>query len=155
MLWVVIAVILMFVFNNFGAQGERGNDAALSYSQFIDVVKAGQVQQVTIDEHIVKGKLQSGQLFKTYAPTDGHMIDDLLANGVDIKAVPPEQPSMLMQLLVSFGPMLLLIAVWVFFMRQMQGGGAGWPGCNELWQEQGQDVGRRPDQGHFCRRRRL
>jgi cell division protease FtsH len=128
-LWVVIALVLMSVFNNFGSQAERGDATPLSYSQFIEAVKAGQVQQVTIDEHIVKGKLQSGQGFRTYAPNDSHMVDDLLTNGVDIKAVPPEQPSMLMQLLVSFGPMLLLIAVWVFFMRQMQGGGAGGRGA--------------------------
>ena len=127
-LWVVIAVVLMSLFNNFGSQGERA-DSSLSYSQFIDSVKAGQVQQVVIDEHVIKGKNQGGQLFRVYAPTDSHLIDDLLANGVDIKAVPPEQPSMLMQLLVSFGPMLLLIAVWVFFMRQMQGGGAGGRGA--------------------------
>ena len=120
-LWVVVAVVLMTLFNNFGPQGER-TDSSLSYSQFIDSVKSGQVQQVMIDEHIIKGKTQSGQVFRTYAPNDPHMVDDLLANNVDIKAVPPEQPSMLMQLLVSFGPMLLLIAVWVFFMRQMQGG---------------------------------
>jgi cell division protease FtsH len=128
-LWVVIAVVLMSVFNNFGSQGDKGDSTALSYSQFIEAVKAGQVQQVVIDEHIVKGKLQGGQLFRTYAPTDMHLVDDLLANGVEIKAVPPEQPSMLMQLLISFGPMLLLIAVWVFFMRQMQGGGAGGRGA--------------------------
>ena len=128
-LWVVIAVVLMSIFNNFGAQGERGDNTTLSYSQFIDSVRAGQVQQVTIDEHVIKGKLQGSQIFKTYAPTDAHMIDDLLANNVDIKAVPPEQPSMLMQLLISFGPMLLLIAVWIFFMRQMQGGGAGGRGA--------------------------
>jgi cell division protease FtsH len=118
----------MSLFNNFGSQGDRA-DSALSYSQFLESVKAGQIQQVMIDEHIIKGKTQVGQLFKTYAPNDPHLIDDLLANGVDIKAVPPEQPSMLMQLLISFGPMLLLIAVWVFFMRQMQGGGAGGRGA--------------------------
>jgi cell division protease FtsH len=123
-LWVVIAVVLMSIFNNFGPQRE-GADSTLSYSQFIEAVKSGQVTQVMIDEQVVKGKLQSGQIFRTYAPNDPHMVDDLLANGVDIKATPPEQPSLLMQLLVSFGPMLLLIAVWVFFMRQMQGGGAG------------------------------
>ncbi len=123
-LWVVVAVVLMTLFNNFGPQGER-TDSSLSYSQFIESVKSGQVQQVMIDEHIIKGKTQSGQIFRTYAPNDPHMVDDLLANNVDIKAVPPEQPSMLMQLLVSFGPMLLLIAVWVFFMRQMQGGAGG------------------------------
>ncbi|MCF8005922.1 MAG: ATP-dependent zinc metalloprotease FtsH [Methylovulum sp.] len=123
-LWVVIAVVLMSLFNNFGPQSDK-SDTALSYSQFIDSVKAGQVQQVVIDEHIIKGKLQGGQVFKTYAPNDNHLVDDLLGNNVEIKAVPPEQPSLLMQLLVSFGPMLLLIAVWVFFMRQMQGGAGG------------------------------
>ncbi|MCX7085165.1 MAG: ATP-dependent zinc metalloprotease FtsH [Methylococcales bacterium] len=123
-LWVVVAVVLMTLFNNFGSQGER-TDSSLSYSQFIESVRAGQVQQVMIDEHIIKGKTQAGQLFKTYAPNDPHLVDDLLANNVDIKAVPPEQPSMLMQILVSFGPMLLLIGVWVFFMRQMQGGAGG------------------------------
>jgi len=127
-LWVVIAIVLMAIFNNYGPQSDRV-DSSLSYSQFIEAVKAGQVQQVMIDEHVIKGKMQDGRLFKTYAPTDPHLVDDLLANGVEIKAVPPEQPSMLMQLLVSFGPMLLLIAVWVFFMRQMQGGGAGGRGA--------------------------
>ncbi|MDO9161097.1 MAG: ATP-dependent zinc metalloprotease FtsH [Methylococcaceae bacterium] len=127
-LWVVIAVVLMSVFNNFGPQNDRA-DSSLSYSQFIDAVKAGQVQQVMINENIIKGKMQGGEIFKTYAPSDPHMVDDLLANGVEIKVVPPEQPSMLMQLLVSFGPMLLLIGVWVFFMRQMQGGGAGGRGA--------------------------
>ncbi len=119
-------MLLMSLFNNFGSspQNERV-DSSVSYSQFIDSVKAGQVQQVIIDEHIVKGKLQSGQIFKTYAPTDAHLVDDLLANNVEIKAVPPDQPSLLMQLLVSFGPMVLLIGVWVFFMRQMNSGGPG------------------------------
>ena len=127
-LWVVIAVVLMSVFNNFGPQSDR-SDSSLSYSQFIESVKAGQVQQVVINENVIKGKMQGGSVFKTYAPSDPHLVDDLLANGVEIKATPPEQPSMLMQLLISFGPMLLLIAVWVFFMRQMQGGGAGGRGA--------------------------
>ncbi len=123
-LWVVIAVVLMSVFNNFGARSSRV-DNSLSYSQFLDSVKAGQVQQVIIDEHHIKGKMQTGEKFRTYAPNDLHLVDDLLANGVEVKAQPPEEPSMLMTLLMSFGPILLLIAVWVFFMRQMQGGGAG------------------------------
>lgn len=127
-LWGIIAVVLMLLFNNVSSQKERA-DSSLSYSQFIDSVKSGQVQQVTIDEHIIKAKMQGGQQIKIYAPNDPHLIDDLLANGVDTKAIPPEQPSMLMQLLVSFGPMLLLIAVWVFFMRQMNGGGAGGRGA--------------------------
>ncbi|NOQ77725.1 MAG: ATP-dependent zinc metalloprotease FtsH [Methylococcaceae bacterium] len=123
-LWVVIAVVLMSVFNNFGTRSTR-SDGSISYSQFIDSVKAGQVQQVTIDEHKIKLRMQTGEKFRTYAPDDVHLIDDLLANGVEIKAQPPEEPSMLMTLLMSFGPILLLIAVWIFFMRQMQGGAGG------------------------------
>ncbi len=123
-LWVVIAVVLMSVFNNFGARPNR-SDSSVSYSQFLDAVKAGQVQQVIIDEHSIKGKMQTGEKFRTYAPEDPHLVDDLLANAVEIKAQPPEEPSMLMTLLMSFGPILLLIAVWIFFMRQMQGGGGG------------------------------
>jgi cell division protease FtsH len=129
LLWVVIAVVLMSVFNNFGSRTTNRNDDSWSYSQFIDAVKAGQVQSVTIDEKIIAGKLQTGDSFKTYAPEDDNLVDDLLANNVEIKAKPPEQPSMLMQIFVSFGPILLLIAVWVFFMRQMQGGGAGGRGA--------------------------
>ncbi|WP_305907173.1 ATP-dependent zinc metalloprotease FtsH [Methylomarinum sp. Ch1-1] len=123
-LWVVIAVVLMSVFNNFGARSNLA-DSALSYTQFLSSVKSGQVQQVVIDENSIKGKMQTGEKFKTYAPNDPHLVDDLLANGVEIKAQPPEEPSMLMQIFVSFGPILLLIAVWVFFMRQMQGGAGG------------------------------
>jgi len=86
-LWVVIAVVLMSVFNNFGPQNDRA-DSSMSYSQFIESVKAGQVQQVMIEDNIIKGKMQGGQIFKTYAPSDPHLVDDLLANGVEIKAVP-------------------------------------------------------------------
>jgi cell division protease FtsH len=128
-LWVVIAVVLMSVFNSFGSRTNNRADDSWSYSQFIDAVKAGQVQTVNIDEKIIKGKLQTGEQFKTYSPNDSHLVDDLLANNVEIKAQPPEQPSMLMQIFISFGPILLLIAVWVFFMRQMQGGGAGGRGA--------------------------
>ncbi|MCK5871182.1 MAG: ATP-dependent zinc metalloprotease FtsH [Methylococcales bacterium] len=127
-LWVVIAVVLMSVFNSFGSRSNR-SDSSLSYSQFIDAVKAGQVQQVIMDDDgVIKGRMQAGDKFTTYAPMDLHLIDDLLANGVEIKARPPEQTSMLMQIFISFGPILLLIAVWIFFMRQMQGGGMGGKG---------------------------
>ncbi len=123
-LWIVIAVVLMSVFNNFGTR-TAPNDGSVSYSRFLDSVKAGLVQSVEIDENKVKGKLQTGEKFRTYAPRDPHLVDDLLANGVEIQVQPPEEPSMLMTLLMSFGPILLLIAVWIFFMRQMQGGGGG------------------------------
>ncbi len=120
---MVIAVVLMSLFNSFGTRGGRP-DSTISYTQFMDSVKAGQIQQVIIDDKVIKGKTQGGEHFKTYAPDDPHLIDDLLANGVDIKAREPEQQSMFMQIFISWFPMLLLIGVWVFFMRQMQGGGA-------------------------------
>jgi len=129
-LWVVIAVVLMSVFNNFGSRSNRaGSD--IPYSQFIDSVKIGQVQQVVIDEenNLITGKTQSGEHFKTFKPDDPHLVDDLLANDVKFNAKPPKQESFLMQIFISWFPMLLLIGVWVFFMRQMQGGGAGGRGA--------------------------
>lgn len=128
LLWVVIAIALMSVFNNFGPRGDL-SDASLSYSQFVQAVKSGQVQHVVIADNIIQGSMQNGEHFRTYKPEDPHLVDDLLANNVEIRAQPPEQASLLMQLLVSFGPILLLIGVWVFFMRQMQGGGAGGRGA--------------------------
>ncbi len=123
-LWVIIAVVLMSVFNNFGARNTRAT-TTYSYSQFLDAAKAGQVQEVIIENNKIIGKMQTGERFRTYAPEDPHLVDDLIADGVDIKAKPPEEPSLLMQIFVSFGPIILLIAVWVFFMRQMQGGASG------------------------------
>ncbi len=117
-------MVLMTVFNGFGDRGRQG-EANLSYSQFLDNVKAGHVQNVTIDDNSITGNFQTGETFRSFAPSDPHLVDDLLANGVEIKAKPPEEESLLLQILVSFGPMLLLIGVWIFFMRQMQGGGAG------------------------------
>ena len=126
-LWVIIAVVLMSVFNNFGSRG--GVDTSMSYSQFIDAVKSGQVQKVLIDGPSIRGVTRTGEKFNTYSPDDLHLVDDLLENGVEIKAREPESQSLLMQIFISWFPMLLLIAVWIFFMRQMQGGGAGGRGA--------------------------
>ncbi len=123
LLWVIIAVVLMSVFNNFGQRGT--NAAPLSYSQFISEVKAGRVQRISIDGRTINGKFQSGEQFSTYSPGDDGLIGDLLANNVEIEARPPEQQSVLMQIFISWFPMLLLIGVWIFFMRQMQGGAGG------------------------------
>ena len=123
-LWVVIAVVLMAVFNNFG--GRKSVDAnIMPYSQFIASVNDGQVKQVSIEGQSITGLLTTGEKFTTFTPDDPHMVDDLLKNHVEVKAVPPEQPSLLMQILVSWFPMLLFIGVWVFFIRQMQGGAGG------------------------------
>ncbi len=124
-LWVVIALVLMSVFNSFGPR-QAGPDR-VEYSRFINDVKMGRVQKVTIEGRNIDGLLQTGERFKTYTPeTDNRaLIGDLLENGVTIEAKPPEQQSILMQIFISWFPMLLLIAVWIFFMRQMQGGGSG------------------------------
>ncbi|NOQ65280.1 MAG: ATP-dependent zinc metalloprotease FtsH [Methyloprofundus sp.] len=125
LLWIVIAMVLMSVFNNFGGRGTEANNA-LTYSQFIDAVKAGQVQEVVLDDESgIYGVLHGGQKFKSYAPNDPHLVDDLLENGVSIKAQPAVEESLLMQIFISWFPMILLIGVWVFFMRQMQGGMGG------------------------------
>jgi cell division protease FtsH len=123
LLWVVIAVVLMSVFNNFGSR--KSVDSTMSYSQFIAAVNGGQVQQVNVDGPLIRGVLGTGEKFTTYSPGDPHLVDDLLKYGVEIKAQPPESQSILMQIFISWFPMLLLIAVWVFFMRQMQGGAGG------------------------------
>ncbi|WP_455380178.1 ATP-dependent zinc metalloprotease FtsH [Acidihalobacter prosperus] len=123
-LWAVIAVVLMSVFNNF-SQHSSSSSSTMSYSQFISAVKNGRVKKVTIDNHTVKGVTDGGQKFKTYTPTDPGMIGDLLNNGVNVSATPPKKESLLLSILISWFPMLLLIGVWIFFLRQMQGGAGG------------------------------
>ena len=123
-LWIVIAVVLMSVFNNFGSR--KSVDSSMSYSQFITAVKEGQIKQVNIEGSFIRGMLGTGEKFTTYSPPDDpHLVDDLLENHVEIKAQPPESQSLLMQIFISWFPMLLLIGVWIFFMRQMQGGAGG------------------------------
>jgi cell division protease FtsH len=123
LLWVVIAVVLMSVFNNFGARSKT--DSTLSYSNFIAAVNQGNVRQVSMEGPLITGTLSDGDHFTTYNPGDSRLVDDLLKNHVDIKVMPPERPSLLMQLFLSAFPMLLLIGVWVYFMRRMQGGAGG------------------------------
>ncbi|WJW76465.1 ATP-dependent zinc metalloprotease FtsH [Thiohalobacter sp. IOR34] len=122
-LWVVIAIVLMTVFNNFGPPTQRTD--TIGYSDFIAQVKSGQVAQVTIQERTIHGQTTAGERFTTYAPDDPKLIDDLLANNVRVIAKPRDEQSLLTQIFISWFPMLLLIGVWVFFMRQMQGGGGG------------------------------
>ena len=123
-LWVVIALVLVAVFNNVGSK-KTVDPTAMSYSQFIGAVNATQVKQVTIEGQTVHGITATGEKFSTFTPDDPHLVDDLLKNNVEVKALPPEQPSLLMQILISWFPMLLFIGVWIFFIRQMQGGGGG------------------------------
>lgn len=126
LLWVVIAVILVAVFNNLGGQAQMGTQ--ISYSEFINDVKTGQVETATISGREITGRMRgSSGAFNTYSPeTDNRsLIGDLLDAGVEIKAEPPENPNFLLQLLLNTFPFLLFIGIWIYFMRQMQGGGGG------------------------------
>ena len=124
-LWAVIAVVLLSVFSNFSKT--TGDSQALPYSTYIQMVKSGQVAQVTIEGRDIKGKTSTGSVFKTYSPETNNtaMVGDLLDNSVEITAAPPEGQSLLMTIFISWFPFLLLIGIWIFFMRQMQGGGGG------------------------------
>ncbi|GIX22314.1 MAG: hypothetical protein KatS3mg121_1097 [Gammaproteobacteria bacterium] len=125
LLWTVIAVVLMLVIQNLGghAVGER----SMAYSDFLDQVEAGQVERVVFDAsgREITGRLKSGDVFVTYSPeTDNKaLIGDLREHGVRIEGREPERQSLFGQILISWFPFLLLIGVWIYFMRQMQGGG--------------------------------
>jgi cell division protease FtsH len=123
LLWLVIAVVLMSVFNNFGPRQPSANH--MEYSQFIGKVKEGMVDKVTIQGRNIHGTLKSGEKFKTYAPPDPGLIGDLLQSGVAIDAKPQDEQSLLLTIFINWFPLLLLIGVWIFFMRQMQGGVGG------------------------------
>ncbi len=121
--WLVIALVLMTVFNQFSTR--QTTQKTVEYSQFIEEVKQGRIAKVTIEGRVLKGVKTTGERFTTYSPSDPWLVSDLLKNGVIIEAKPEEEPSLLMNIFVSWFPMLLLIGVWIFFMRQMQGGGRG------------------------------
>jgi len=124
-LWGVIALILLSVFSNFSQRSSASLD--VPYSDFITQIKSGNVSEVDIAGREITGKTRDLKPFTTYSPeTDNtSMIGDLLENSVRINAKAPEQPSLLMSIFISWFPFLLLIGIWIFFMRQMQGGGGG------------------------------
>ena len=121
--WAVIGVVMMTVFNQFN--GRQTPPSAMEYSQFIDEVKQGRITKVVMEGRTLKATTTEGKRITSYAPPDLWLVSDLLKNGVKIEAKPEEEPSFWTNLFVSWFPMLLLIGVWVFFMRQMQGGGKG------------------------------
>jgi cell division protease FtsH len=122
-IWLVIGLVLMTVFNQFN--NRQVATGAVEYSQFIEEVKAGRISKVVMEGRTLKATTTEGKRITSYAPPDLWLVSDLLKNGVKIEARPEEEPSFLMNIFVSWFPMLLLIGVWVFFMRQMQGGGKG------------------------------
>jgi cell division protease FtsH len=124
-LWIVIAVVLLSVFQSFGTNNPR--NAPVPYSTFLSYVKEGAVRRVVFDGEVIHVTRQDDSQFVTYNPeTDNTaLIGTLEDHDVTVEASPPERQSFLLQLFISSFPILLLIAVWVYFMRQMQGGGSG------------------------------
>ena len=124
-IWLVVALVLMTVFNQFNTRQQQTTQAQLDYSQFLEEVKQGHITKVTIEGRTLKATNTEGKRITSYAPSDIWLVSDLLKHGVTVEAKPEEEQSFLMSIFVSWFPMLLLIGVWVFFMRQMQGGGKG------------------------------
>jgi len=120
-IWVVIGLVLMTVFNQFNNKQTTQN--AIEYSQFIEEVKDGKISKVLMEGRNLKATTTDGKKITSYAPPDIWLVSDLLKSGVKVEAKPEEEPSMWMSALISWFPMLLLIGVWIFFMRQMQNGG--------------------------------
>ena len=124
-LWIVIAIVLLTVFNSFGTGGRQAEP--LEYSTFLDLVEAGQIDRVEFEGDTIKGSRSGGERFVTYSPeTDNTaLIGELKKHDVRISATAPKGQNILVSLLINSFPVLLLIAVWVYFMRQMQGAGGG------------------------------
>ncbi|WIV95979.1 MULTISPECIES: ATP-dependent zinc metalloprotease FtsH [Roseateles] len=126
--WIVIALVLFTVFKQFDRSAAPGN--AMGYSEFLDEVQSGRIKQVTLQEgnggtDIIAEGSDGKKIRVTATYLDRGLVGDLRNHGVKFDVKPREEPSFLISMLVSWGPMLLLIGVWVYFMRQMQGGGKG------------------------------
>ena len=123
-LWVIIALLLVVLFNLFQPGSNRPAAAPVAYSDFIGEVNNGHVRDVTIMGRTVTGQLTDGRSFQTYTPEDPTLVSRLTDKGVRVVAKPEDSDvNPLLHYLLSWFPMLLLIGVWIFFMRQMQGGG--------------------------------
>jgi cell division protease FtsH len=124
-LWGVIALVLMLVFQNFTPR--HGVSRAVSYSDFVGSVKSGQVARTVLDGPTIEFEMQDGSKLYTYSPetSNSALIGMLLENRVRIEAQPPDRQGILMQIFISWFPFVLLIGVWIYLMRQMQGGGGG------------------------------
>jgi len=124
-IWMVVALVLMTVFNQFNARQQQSAQTQMDYSRFLEEVRLGSIAKVTIEGRMLKAVTNDGKRINSYAPSDLWMVSDLIKNGVAIEAKPEEEQSFLTTIFISWFPMLLLVGVWFFFMRQMQGGGKG------------------------------
>ncbi len=121
MLWAIIVLAMVMLFNMF--QQPQGITQRVPYSDFLSQVDNGQLMSVTIQGHTLIGRTSDGKTVQSYAPQDIGLVNRLIEKKVEIKAEPPEEQPWYMTLLVSWFPMLLLVGVWIFFLRQMQSGG--------------------------------
>ena len=121
--WLVIALVLFTVFKQFDTRQTRGGD--MPYSQFMAEARDGRIDSVVVDGKTLRARSKDGRPITVNAPSDIWMVGDLMKYGVQVNVRPEEEQSLLLNIFVSWFPMLLLIGVWVFFMRQMQGGGRG------------------------------
>ncbi|AMG87876.1 MULTISPECIES: ATP-dependent zinc metalloprotease FtsH [Bordetella] len=121
--WMVIALVLFTVFKQF--DGRAQTQDGVSYTQFMDDAKAGRIRKVDVQGDVLYVTPDAGRPYSLTSPGDLWMVSDLLKYGVQVSGKAREEPSLLMSIFVSWFPMLLLIGVWIFFMRQMQGGGRG------------------------------
>jgi cell division protease FtsH len=122
-IWMVIGLVLFSVFRQFEGGTSRGLE--VSYTQFMEEAKQGRIRSAIVDGRTVRAVTTDERPIVVNAPQDLWMVSDLMKYGVTVSAKAEEQPSLLMSIFVSWFPMLLLIGVWIFFMRQMQGGGRG------------------------------
>jgi cell division protease FtsH len=127
-LWVIIAVVLMSVFNSFAPR--TANPQSLTYSDFLEENRSGQIKSATIQEEsngrrTITGEMKDGRGYSTSAPRDPDLVNDLLGKDVEVSSIPEPERSLLVEIFISWFPFLLLIGLWIFFMRQMQGGGGG------------------------------
>ncbi len=122
-IWMVIAMVLFTVFKQF--DGRPQSQDSVSYTQFMDDAKSGKVRKVDVQGDVLYVTPDAGRPYTLTSPGDLWMVSDLMKAGVQVSGKAREEPSLLMSIFVSWFPMLLLIGVWVFFMRQMQGGGKG------------------------------
>jgi cell division protease FtsH len=122
---MVVAMVLMTVFNQFNARQQQTAHVQLDYSQFLEAVRSGQIEKVTIEGRTLKAVTPDGKRITSFAPSDIWLVSDLLKYGVKVEAKPDEEQGFFTQVFISWFPMLLLIGVWIFFMRQMQGGKGG------------------------------
>ena len=123
-LWIILVFGLFLWFNSLGIRHSL-DPSRISYSEFLAELSDGQIAEVTLQEQEIQGTRTDGSFFITYNPDDPGLVGDLINNGVTIRALPPERPGLLMQVVASWLPFLVLIGVWIWFMRRSMGSGSG------------------------------